>query len=212
MPRPPKQPPRSAFTDPADIAAYDHALRRYTGDPVPEHYDLGQYFGALASSPLLVAIACDMGAYVRTAGDRPDTYKHWEREFVDQMLSKDWKTNVVQRMHIPDALSTGVRMEAIEAIRYGHEEDLNEDEKQLATYIRQVVSGTVTDESWEGMERRMGTRGAVEYTSFILWLQWIMRMMQALKVEDPSEDEIDQLITDLKAERAEVPDYRVRIR
>jgi hypothetical protein len=58
----------------------------------------------------------------------------------------------------------------------------------------------------------MGTRGAVEYTGFILWLQWIMRMMQALKVNDPSEEEIDQLIKDLKSDRSKVPDYRVRIR
>jgi truncated hemoglobin YjbI len=212
MPRPPQQPPRSAFTDPADIAAYDRALRRYTGDPVPEHYNLGEYFGALAVSPLLVAIAGDLGAFVRTAGDRSNTYKHWEREFVDQILSKDWKTNVVQKTHVPDALSTGMRMEAIEAIRYGHEEDLTDDEKQLATFIRQAVSGTVTDESWDGMEKRMGTRGVVEYTGFILWLQWIMRMMQALKVNDPSEEEIDKLIADLKADKSKVPDYRVRIR
>jgi truncated hemoglobin YjbI len=149
---------------------------------------------------------------VRTAGDRSNTYKHWEREFVDQILSKDWKTNVVQKTHIPDALSTGMRMEAIEAIRYGHEEDLTDDEKQLATFIRQAVSGTVTDESWDGMEKRMGTRGVVEYTGFILWLQWIMRMMQALKVNDPSEEEIDKLIADLKADKSKVPDYRVRIR
>jgi len=212
MPRPPKQPPQSAFSSPEDVTAYAHSIRRYTGDPVPEQYDFGEYFGALAVSPLLLAIAGDMGAFVRKAGDRPDTYSHKEREFVDQVLSADWKTNVVQKTHIPDALATGVRMEAIEALRYGQEEDLTEDEKQLATFIRQVVSGTVTDESWAGMEKRVGTRGTVEYTAFVLWLQWIMRMMQALKVEDPSEDEIDKLVADLKAGSSAVPDYRVRIR
>jgi truncated hemoglobin YjbI len=212
MARPPKQPLRSAFTDPQDIAAYDHAIRRYTGDPVPDTHDLGPYFGALATSPLLVAIAGDMGSFVRKAGDRKGTYSHSDRELVDQVLSADWKTNVVMKTHVPDALSTGVRMEAIEALRYGHEADLTDEERRLATYIRQVVSGTVTDESYQWIEKRMGTRGLVEYTAFILWLQWIMRMMQALNTGDPPDKEIDEMIRSLKTGAVEVPDYRVRIR
>lgn len=208
----PQQPKRSEFSDAADIEAYDHALSRYTGTPVPDFHDMGQYFGALLTSPLLCAIAGDMGRFVRTAGDRDNTYSHADREFVDQILSKDWKTNVVQITHIQDALSTGVRMEAIEAIRDGHEEDLTDTEKLLAKYIRQVVSGTVDDETWAAMTGYMGLRGVVEYTGFVLWLQWIIRMMQTLGVDDPSEDEIDRLIADLKSGAKEIPNHRVRIR
>ncbi|HWL42031.1 MAG TPA: hypothetical protein VNQ73_03735 [Ilumatobacter sp.] len=208
----PRQPKRSEFTDPADIEAYDHALSRYTGTPVPDFHDMGQYFGALLTSPLLCAIAGDMGRFVRTAGDRDDTYSHADREFVDQILSKDWKTNVVQVTHIQDALSTGVRMEAIEAIRAGREDELDDTERLLAKYIRQVVSGTVDDATWEAMVGYMGQRGVVEYTGFVLWLQWIIRMMQTLGVDDPSEEEIDQLIADLKSGVREVPNYRARIR
>jgi hypothetical protein len=212
MSRPLKQPRRTDFSEPDDLAAYDHSAARYTGTHTGQDHDFGAYFGALATSPLLLAIAGDMGAFVRKAGDRTNTYSHAEREFVDQVLSADWKTNVVQNTHIPDALSTGIRIEAIEALRYGHEEDLTPDERQLATYIRQVVSGTVDDQTFDGMERRMGTRGVVEYTAFILWLQWIMRMMQALQTGDPPDEEIDQLIRDLKTGANQVPDYRVRIR
>ena len=59
-------------------------------------------------------------------------------------------------LHVPDAVAAGVRLEAIEAIRYGHEEDLTEDEQLLARYIRQLVSGTVDDETFAAMSARMG--------------------------------------------------------
>jgi hypothetical protein len=219
--RPPVQPPRESFSA-AEQEDYDLVVGRYytgkPGEPRPMNAssgrddDLGDYFGALMQSPPLCANATRMGTFVRTAGDREDSYSHSDREFVDQVFSADWKTNVVLFRHIPDALSTGVRMEAIEALRYGHEVDLNEDERLLAAYIRQVVTGTVSDDTWAAMEERLGTRGLVEYTGFILWLQWIMRMMQALGVNNPSDAEVDKMIADFKSGERELPDWRQWIR
>jgi hypothetical protein len=212
------QPPRSAFEDPEDLEGYDVVIKRRMaigmGDAADSELgapDMGEYFGALLNSPRMCAIAARMGNFVRTAGERPDSYKHWERELVDQVLSADWKTNVVQGLHIPDGVAAGVRLEAIEAIRYGHEEDLNEDERLLVTYIRQVISGTVDDATFAAMHERMGDRGVVDYTAFILWLQWIIRMMQMLDVHNPSDDEIDAIITGLREGTVEVPDFRARL-
>jgi hypothetical protein len=212
------QPPRSEFQDADDLASYDAVVERQSGlfdqfkfDPELGAPDLGDYWGALLNSPRMCAIAAQMGNFVRTAGERPGSYAHWEREFVDQVLSADWKTNVVQGLHVPDAVATGVRLEAIEALRYGHEEDLNDDERLLARYIRAVVSGTVDDELFAAMKSRLGPRGVVEYTGFILWLSWIMRTMQALRTPDPAEEEIDAVIAGLKDGSIKVPDYRERI-
>jgi hypothetical protein len=219
--RPPVQPPREAFA-PEEQADYDRVVARYyTGRPgeAPpmnaagaQHGDLGDYFGALMQSPPLCAIATRMGTFVRTAGDRDGTYSHYDREFVDQVLSADWKTNVVLKRHIPDALSTGVRIEAIEAFRYGREEELTDDERLLATFIRQTVNGTVDDATYDAMDARLGTRGLVEYAAFILWLQWIMRMMQALGVANPPDEEIDALIRGYRDGSLELPDWRAYIR
>jgi hypothetical protein len=213
-----RQPPRSAFEDPEDLEGYDAVIKRRMaigmGDGADSALgapDMGEYFGALLNSPRMCAIAARMGNFVRTAGERADSYKHWERELVDQVLSADWKTNVVQGLHIPDGVAAGVRLEAIEAIRYGHEEDLNEDERLLVRYIRQVISGTVDDATFAAMHERMGDRGVVDYTAFILWLQWIIRMMQMLDVHNPSDDEIDAIITGLREGTVEVPDFRERL-
>jgi hypothetical protein len=209
MPRPPKQPNR-ADVEPEERMYWDRGVRRRTGDPVPETYDLGTYFGALMSSPPLCAIASEMGTFVRNAGNHPHTYTHAQRELVDQVLGADLKTNVVMYFHIQDAISSGVRMEAIKALRYGHEEDLNDEERLLAKYIRQVISGTVDDGTWQKMEELMGSeRGVVEYSAFVLWLNWIMRMMQAMNTGTHTDEEVDQLIKDIESGKKKVADYRI---
>jgi hypothetical protein len=216
MSRPPKQPRREDIP-PEEHEAYDGVVQRMrnlfgAGDASPEEFfDVGEYFGAMLTSPPMCHVATQMGTFVRTAGNRENSYTHAQREFVDQVLSADWKTNVVQGLHVQDAVGAGVRLEAIEALRYGHEEDLNEDELLLATYIRQVVNGEVDDETYGKIEKLMGTRGLVEYTGFILWLQWIMRMMQTLGTENPPDAEIDKIIDELRAGSDRGKDFASRL-
>jgi hypothetical protein len=212
------QPPRVAFEEPEDLAAYDAVIQRQasmqttaegSGAETPE---IDDYWGALLNSPRMCAIAASMGTFVRIAGERPGSYAHWEREFVDQVLSADWETNVVQGLHITDGVAAGVRLEAVEALRFGHEEDLNDDERLLARYIRQAVSGKVDDETFLAMEGRLGARGIVEYTGFVLWLQWIIRMKQALGVRSPSDEQIDAIVRGLRDGSTTIPDFRQRLR
>ena len=125
---------------------------------------LGEYWGGLLTSPTMCAIAARMGAFVRTAGDREGSFSHADREFVDQVLSADWRTNVVQGVHVRDAVATGVRLEAIEALRDGREERLDEHERLLARFIRQVVSGTVDDATFAAIETYLGKRGLLDDT------------------------------------------------
>ena len=212
------QPPRSAFEDPEDQEAYQAVIARRMaigmgedGDSELGAPDMGEYFGALLNSPRMCVIAARMGNFVRTAGERPGSYAHWERELVDQVLSADWKTNVIQGLHIPDGVAAGVRLEAVEALRYGHEEDLNDDERLLVGYIRQVVTGTVDHETFAAMRERLGARGVVEYTGFILWLQWIIRMMQVLDVDNPPDEKIDGTIAGIKDGSVVLPDFRQRL-
>ena len=212
------QPPYNSFDDPGDIEGYDAVVKRRMaigmGDDADSELgapDMGEYFGALLNSPRMTAIAARMGNFVRTAGERPGSYAHWERELVDQVLSADYGTNVVQGLHIPDGVAAGVRLEAIEAIRYGHEEDLTEDEALLVRYVRQLVSGTVEDATFAAMRDRLGDRGLVEYSGFILWLNWIIRMMQMLDVDNPSDEKIDGIIAGLRDGSVAVPDFRQRL-
>ncbi len=197
--RPPAQPKRAEVPE-NEWPSYDALTSRFrawfqAGDgPVDENFNCGSYFGALMNSPKMAQMSSEMGTFFRGVGNEPGSYSHADREFIDQVLAAEYKSNVVQNVHLIDAVKAGVRIEAIEALRDGRDGDLTEDELLLATYIRQVVRGTVEDATYARMERRLGTRGVVEYTGFIMWLTWIMRMMQALDTGTISDEEVDRLV------------------
>jgi hypothetical protein len=229
MSRPTRQPSRSELDDPEEIDAFDRVVAR-ASDPTrggfiaaqqtgasseqpgfvrPVEEDAG-YYGRLLLAPTLAYHLSEMGRLVRSVGDRENSYTHAEREFVDQVLSADLKTNVIQPHHIPDALASGVRFEALEALHYGRESDLTEEELALARFIRAVVGGTMTDELWAKMEESKGERWVVEYAIFVLYLQMTMRMQQAVGLPDPSDAEMEQLMSDLQEGRRTVPEFTNR--
>jgi hypothetical protein len=207
----PAQPHREDVPE-EDWDSYDAVVRRLrlmlgAGEGPPEEFfSAGEYYGALLNSPPMCATLAQLGTLVRGAGERSNTYSHADREFVDQVLSAELKNTTVQEFHLPDAIAAGVRIEAIEALRAGDEDALTDDERLLSRYIRSVVRGEVTDEDWNIMLERLGTRGLVEYTVFITFLQLIMRLMQALQTSAPTEAEVDQQIAALKADQSLVPD------
>lgn len=211
MTRPIAQPKRTEIPD-EDLPAYDVALARHAPELKPgEDAEIGGYHGALLNSPPFAEALEAFGRVVRTRGEYEGTYSHADREFVDQVLSIDMGTNCVQLTHIPDALAVGVRLEAVEALRYGREEELNKDEQFLTEYIRAVAGGTLTDELFDRMIERLGKRGAVEYTLFITFLGMTMRNIQALTGSEPSDEQIDQMIAEFKDGSRELPDFRERI-
>src|SRR5262245_29596088 len=114
--------------------------------------------------------------------------------------------------HIWDAVAAGVRPEASKAVRQGRDEDLTRDELQLAGYVRQVLHGTVTSESYRAIEQRLGRRGAVEYTALITFLIMTIRTMQAFGTQDAFPREfVDDLIDLVIAGKVELPDPKARV-
>ena len=105
-----------------------------------------RYFGALLNSPPLAAGIVNMGRLVRE-GEVRGSYTDAERELVDMVYARDLGYNGHLPLHIPDAIACGVRLEAIEAILHGHEEDLTDEERDVAAYARAVANGTVTAEA-----------------------------------------------------------------
>ncbi|MDB5424007.1 MAG: hypothetical protein JWQ29_1423 [Phenylobacterium sp.] len=211
MPWPPRQPPRSEVK-PEDLDAWDTVVERArTHGKMPDADKNAGYYGRMLLAPRLSNHMSEMGRIFRSLGDRGDSYTHADREFVDQVLAADFKTNVVAKMHINDAVSTGVRIEAIEALHYGREDELTDDEKQLADFIRKIIGGQMDGPTWEKMEQRMGERGTLEYAMFVLFLQATMRAISFVGNPNPPDAEIEQLIEDIKSGKHVVDDYRQRI-
>jgi hypothetical protein len=194
MPRPPEPPDREEFPiyEREDL---DKMLGRFGGQ-MP-----GGYFGALANSPPLGWRLASTGRNLRMRGNHEGSYSHYDREFVDQIMMQDFGTNAFRVLHTNDALSAGVRIEAIEAIRAGREDDvLTDDEKLLAAFIRGVMYRNLDDDTWNRMEARMGgERAVIEYAIFIAFLQLILTLYHAFGLPPDSDEAVEDVIRRFKA-------------
>jgi hypothetical protein len=204
VPRPPEPPERSQI--PLDeLEDYDAVVGRFASRIVDGRIDPGPYFGVLLNTPPFAAPIVSLSRRVRHRGESEGSYSHADRELVDHVLMSDWNANQFRAIHVADALEAGVRLEAIEALMDGREEELTDDERLLASFIRQVVAGAVDDGTYERMEQRLGKRGTIEYTIFILYLQLTIRLAQALGLPEPSEDEIRRLVAEFRDGKRELP-------
>lgn len=209
MQRPPSPPRRNEVPE-TELSQYDLVVARQQRlwEAAPRNSDA--YFGALLNSPTVAAAFATLGRTMRE-GQVRGTYSDADRELVDMVLSVDFDYRAILALHIPDAVAVGVRLEAIEALWGGHEEELNEEERFRVEFIRAVAAGTVDDELFTGMCDRLGLRGAVEYSAFVAFLIMTMRLWQALGVPDPTRDEIDQLLQSYRDGTAAEVDPQARI-
>jgi hypothetical protein len=188
MSRPPAAPRRQDIPI-YELEALDNLVGRF-GGTMPEGY-----FGVLANTPPLGWRLASAGRAMRQRGNYDGTYSHADREFVDQIMMQDLGTNAFRRLHTSDALSAGVRLEAIEAIRAGREDEvLTDDEKLLARFIRGVMARTLSDDTWAAMEQRIGERGAIEYAIFIAFLQLILTLYHAFGLPPDSDPDVQDVI------------------
>lgn len=204
MPRPPEPPDRHDIPL-SETEDYDSIIGRFASRIVDGQIDPGPYFSVLLNSPPLGAPIVALSRRVRHRGEHEGSYSHADREFVDHVLMSDWDANQFRAIHVADALEAGVRIEAIQGLTDGDESVLNDDERLLAAFIRQVVGGTVDDETYEAMEKRLGVRGTIEYTIFIAYLQLTIRLGQAFGLAEPTTDEIRELIREFHDGERELP-------
>ncbi|HEX3955812.1 MAG TPA: hypothetical protein VHZ03_04180 [Trebonia sp.] len=152
-------------------------------------------FDALAISPQISAALKRLGRVLPALKGRERSWAPADHEFIDIVLSLDSGCHGLLMFHLPYAIAEGVRIEAVEALRSGHEDELTADEAQQVDFIRHVCQGTMTDQAWWAMVERIGSeRGVVEYTFFISLLLLHVRMRQALDIPSISDEHLDEML------------------
>lgn len=205
----PPQPPREEVRE-DELALYDGVVERQARLWKDAHTDSNEYFGALLNSPVVASGLVDMGRIVRE-GQMRGSYTDAQRELVDMVFATDFGYDTILKLHLPDAISVGVRVEAVEAIRSGDESALTAEEAQIAAYARMVIAGEVTDEAFAGMEELLGRRGAVDFTVFLGFLLCTIRLWQALGVPNTPASEIDEMVAAYRAGTGPIFDPVARI-
>jgi hypothetical protein len=191
MPRP-LAPPSRNDVDPVDQEVYDEALGYWSRMFATDGADLSisPWASAMMHSPRFALQRSELSTLLRTAPDRPGSFSHSDREFVGMVIGTHIKCNIVSAIHAADAVAVGVRPEAIEALYHNRDHDLTEHELALATFIRSVVDGNLTDAGFDDMERRLGTRGVIEYIYYITMIWTTMRQVQAFGAPESSDADV----------------------
>jgi len=126
---------------------------------------------------------------------KPGSYSSADHEWIDLVLGFDSGYWGLHAGHTANAVTSGVRIEAMEALRDDRLEDLTDDERQVVEFIRAVTNCTMTDEIWNGMQTRLGTREGAIGLAFLTCMLWTAhRMMQCFGVPAIEEQDWDRLI------------------
>jgi hypothetical protein len=138
----------------------------------------GPYGALLAVNPELAWHLHDLGRIFKTAAARgsiPDDLREWG----DVVVCIETADTEILYAHIPDFVAQGGRTAAVRALLDGDEEALTPNERATARYVREVLGGAISDDSYAAFEARVGTRVAVEFTAFVTFLYGMSRFRQA---------------------------------
>jgi hypothetical protein len=192
MSRPPEVPKREDV-DPTEVEDYDYVMATLD-QPSPYHrhmaeaypvasISMGTLYRSLCVSPPVAAGLRRLARKVNRFVPGETRHAGWtaaDHELIDVTLGFE-DGHRPTTMHGLQALGEGVRVEALEAICYGRDDDLTHDERQIVDYVRMVIHGRVTDEAWNALETRFGdTRSVVEFTYLILHIDLCSKLGLAL--------------------------------
>jgi hypothetical protein len=98
--------------------------------------------------------------------------------------------------HVSRAVQSGMRPEAIQALRKHDDGALLPEERELAEFVRAVVTGGVNEQRWARMQDRLGTRRTLELSSYALLNFFFCRLESALGLRDATEKELDARVAE----------------
>lgn len=192
----------------ADRAAFREVRALMSGAFFTEKtkYPPDDLFGPLLHAPRVAQKVIELGGALRSLGEigaggevsLPDDFV----EFVAFVVFAQMREEAVARghrfayrrpafNHLPRAVESGLRPEAIQALLAHDEAGLRPEEQELAAFVRAVLAGSVDDALWERMQQRLGPRRTIETAAYALLDFFVCRLESALGLEDASEEELD---------------------
>jgi hypothetical protein len=200
-------PPGRAEVAPAERDAYDRIVERAAGRG-ESHFS--PYLATLLHTPSFGAVISDLGRVTRTAPATGESYSRVDFELLVLALGLD--VGFLWSHHLLDALAVGVRPEALDALLRGREEQLEEPERLVVEFARQVVAGTVTDASFAAVKLVRGERGAIDLTVLAGWVVATMRWHQAWGIPSATRPELEAMLEEHRRGTLVLPDMQVAAR
>jgi len=168
-------------------------------------------FGPLLHAPRVALKIIELGGALRSLGELgaagdvalPEDFV----EFVAIVVFAQMRDDAVSQghafayrrplfNHVPRAVESGMRPEAIQAIRERDDAALLPKERELAEFVRAVLAGSVDDRQWAQMQDRLGARRTVETAAYALLDFFVCRLESALGLQDATEAELDARVNE----------------
>ena len=172
-----------------------------TPENVDKEYRMSPLYIGFLQSPEVSELWIRLTDLLGTSEGR-GSFKARDRDWIRLAVAALQKT-VIQGLQIADAVASGIAPADIRALLDGRIEDLAPEDRQLVEYIDATIHGKLSRELYEPLEARMGTKGAMEYTSMIVFVSGIRRLIEAYwaiqgyVLPDPSTDyEVLEAIVD----------------
>jgi hypothetical protein len=163
------------------------------------------YWSALTQAPRVFTGLRAAGQSVQRSQGEPGSYRPSDHEWIDLILGFDSGYWGLFAGHTPNAITTGVEIDALLAVADGREEDLEDDDRQVVDFIRRVRDGEMTDEAWAAMIERVGTlRGTIELAYFVCALWSHHTMMRALGVPGMDEQAWREMLEEFRSGERDV--------
>ncbi|HJQ16977.1 MAG TPA: hypothetical protein VJ859_08245 [Allosphingosinicella sp.] len=190
-------PDRDALSE-KEREAFDYIMKRSkvwfesTPENAGKEYRMSPLYVGFLQSPEVSELWIRLTDMLGTAESR-GSFKARERDWI-RLAVPVFQKSVIQGLQIADAVASGIDPTDILALMDGRLGDLPSDDRQLVEYIEATLAGNVTREIYQPIEARLGRKGAVEYTSTILFMGSIRRLIEAYwaiqgyELPDPSTD------------------------
>ena len=146
-------------------------------------------FAALLHSPPVAERTADLGAYIRFES----TLRPADRELAVLAVARERDCRFEWAAHVPEARRTGVRPEAIAALRARAFDRLTEDEALLVRYATDLLAARrVDDVTFAAVRKRLGLEGVVELTATVGYYAMLACTLNAFDVRpDSGEEDLD---------------------
>ena len=192
----------------ADRAAFREVHARLSQAFFTEksRYPAHDLFGPLLHAPRVALQVIELGSALRNLGEAgadaggslPEdfvefvalvVFAYMHEEAVSQGREFAYRRPMFN--HLPRAVESGMRPEAIQAL-FDHDDGaLRPEELELAAFVRAVLAGSVDDGCWARMQERLGTRRTIETASYALLDFFVCRLESAFGLADASREELD---------------------
>ncbi|HEY8155488.1 MAG TPA: hypothetical protein VII72_15285 [Myxococcota bacterium] len=165
-------------------------------------YPASDVFGPLLHAPRVALELLELGGALRNLGDGEASLPEDFVEFVAFVVFTHLHDEAVSRgqafayrrpmfNHLPRALKSGLRPETIQSLRNHDDGALLPEQRELAEFVRGVLTGSVDEQRWAKLQDRLGARRMIETASYALLNFFFCRLESALGLTDATEDELD---------------------